>query len=73
MKKHENFEWTLEAQLAFEELKKYLTSPLVLVAPELEETLQLYISATTYVVSMVLVVERTQAGSIIKFNTQSIS
>jgi hypothetical protein len=40
-----------------DELKKYLTKPLVLVAPELEETLQLYISITTHLVSIALMEE----------------
>jgi hypothetical protein len=41
-----------------DELKKYLTNPPVLVAPELEETLQLYISVTTHLVSIALMEER---------------
>jgi hypothetical protein len=50
--------WTEEADEAFHELKWYLTSPPVMVAPEPGEPLLLYITATTEVVSMVLVVER---------------
>ena len=51
-----HFDWTPEAEEAFQELKKYLTSPPVLVAPSEGEPLLLYVSATQ-VVSMVLVVE----------------
>jgi hypothetical protein len=34
LKKHDKFQWTQEAQEAFEDLKKYLTTPPTLVAPE---------------------------------------
>jgi len=50
-------EWTEEGEAAFNDLKKYLTSPSVLVALEQGEPLLLYITATDDVVSMVLVVE----------------
>jgi hypothetical protein len=33
LKKYDKFHWTQEAQEAFEELKKYLTTPPTLVAP----------------------------------------
>jgi dsDNA-binding SOS-regulon protein len=52
------FVWTNEAEEAFQELKRYLTSPPVMVAPELREPLLLYIAATVEVVSMVLVGKR---------------
>ena len=62
MKKTSHFDWTLEAEQAFQDLKKYLTSPPVLVAPTEGEPLLLYISATPQVVSMVLVVERDECS-----------
>jgi SPX domain protein involved in polyphosphate accumulation len=34
LKKHDKFQWTQEAQESFEDLKKYLTTPPTLVAPE---------------------------------------
>jgi hypothetical protein len=34
LKKHDKFQWTQEAQEAFEDLKKYLTTPPTLIAPE---------------------------------------
>jgi hypothetical protein len=52
------FVWTNEAEEAFQELKQYLTSPPVMVAPKPGEPLLLYITAISEVVSMVLVVER---------------
>jgi hypothetical protein len=47
---------------AFSQLKKVLSTPLVLVAPNEKELLLLYIAATHQVVSTVLVVERTEEG-----------
>jgi len=60
MRGSDPFTWTEEAEKAFQEMKQYLTSLLVLVAPEPGETLFLYLSATSEVVSMVLVVERSE-------------
>jgi hypothetical protein len=39
LKKHGKFQWTQEAQEAFEDLKKYLITPPTLVAPEPHENL----------------------------------
>jgi hypothetical protein len=52
------FIWTEDAEEAFQELKRYLTSPPVMVAPEPSEPLLLYIAAISEAVSMVLVAER---------------
>jgi hypothetical protein len=54
------FAWTEEAEQAFQEMKQYLTSLPVLVAPDPGETLFLYLAATTEVISMVLVAERSE-------------
>jgi dsDNA-binding SOS-regulon protein len=58
LRKSGPFIWTNEADEAFQELKRYLTSPPVLVAAEPGEPLLLYIAATLEAVSMVLVTER---------------
>jgi hypothetical protein len=58
LRKSESFSWTEEAEQAFQELKHHLVSLPILVAPELEEPLYLYITAVTEAVSMMLVVER---------------
>jgi hypothetical protein len=52
------FEWTPEADKAFAELKRYLTSPPIMVAPTFCEPLLLYIAATPRTASAVLIVER---------------
>jgi hypothetical protein len=57
LRKFRPFVWTKEAEEAFQELKRYLTSLLIMVAPEPGEPLLLYITATTDAVSMVLVAE----------------
>jgi hypothetical protein len=53
LKKHERFSWTTEAQDALDKLKASLTHAPILTPP------QLYVAATTQVVSAVIVVERT--------------
>ena len=62
MKKSDKFEWTPEAEDALKDLKRLLTTPLILVAPREKEPLYLYVSVTNRVVSTVLVVERTEEG-----------
>jgi ribonuclease HI len=61
-KSDDKFEWTEEADTAFAQLKKVLSTPLVLVAPNEKELLLLYITATHQVVSTVLVVKRSEEG-----------
>jgi hypothetical protein len=62
LKKSDKFVWTDEADQALEELKTFLTTALVLVPPTPKETLLLYISTSTQVVSVVLVVEQPEEG-----------
>jgi hypothetical protein len=62
LKKADKFIWDDEAQKAFEALKESLTKPLVMTPPIPKETLLLYISTTTNVVSTVLVAEREEEG-----------
>jgi hypothetical protein len=52
-----------DAQDAFEDLKKYLTTPPTLVAPVPQETLQPYISAISNVVSMTIIIERGESST----------
>jgi ribonuclease HI len=60
-KSDDKFEWTEEADTAFAQLKKVLSTPPVLVAPNEKETL-LYIAAMHQVVSTVLVVKISEEG-----------
>ena len=66
MKKSEKFEWTTEAQAAFQELKALLSTQPVLAASGSQEPLLLYIMATGQVVSTVLTVEREEQGKAYK-------
>ena len=52
------FTWMPEANKAFDELKQFLTTPLVMTAPQPSETLLVYITATNHVVSTAIVIER---------------
>lgn len=58
MKKKGPFEWTPEADQAFQDLKKYLTNPPVMVAPRPLEPLLFYLAATPYSASAALVAVR---------------
>ena len=58
LKKAGPMEWTPEAEAALQDLKKYLSSTPVLVAPKPQEPLLLYLAATNQVVSVVLVAQR---------------
>lgn len=58
LKKSGPVNWTPEAEAALQDLKKYLASPPILVAPKPDERLLLYVAATTQVVSAALVAER---------------
>nr|CAE05102.2 OSJNBa0009K15.22 [Oryza sativa Japonica Group] len=58
LKRSGPFIWTEEAERALTQLKAYLSSRPVLVAPEPDEPLLLYLAATPQVVSAALVVER---------------
>jgi hypothetical protein len=62
MKKSDHFVWTPEVQEALDSLKNILKSPPILTAPTTEESMLLYISATTQVVNAALVVEREEPG-----------
>ena len=58
MKKTEKFTWTPQADEAFKQLKRMLSTAPVLAAPTEKEPMMLYIVASTRVVSIVMVVER---------------
>jgi hypothetical protein len=62
LKKPDKFLWTQEAQEAFKELK-YLTTPPTPIAPEPNENLQLYISATTNAVCTTIVIEQGESDT----------
>ena len=62
MKKTTFFKWNDKADEAFLQLKKMLTTPPILAAPTDKEPMLLYITATSRVVSTVIVVERKKEG-----------
>jgi hypothetical protein len=62
LKKHERFSWTVEAQEEIDKLKATLAHAPILTPPQDGEPLYLYVTATTQVVSAVIMVERTEEG-----------
>jgi hypothetical protein len=70
--KFKPFIWSNDTEEAFQELKRYLTSPPVMVAPEPSEPLLLYIVATLEAVSMVLVAERPDPHGLHEFGSSSV-
>jgi hypothetical protein len=58
MKKSDEFIWTDEADAALKDLKRVLSTALVLAAPEDQEPMLLYMATTNKVVNIVIVVER---------------
>ena len=73
LKKRSPFQWTPEAQEALDDLKRYLSSPPVLVAPRPGEPLFLYNAATYQTVSGVLVAEREHEREKQKKGTPDVS
>jgi len=53
--KWKGFEWTKECASAFQQLKEYLSRPLIMSKPEKEEVLFAYIVVASHAVSLVLV------------------
>ena len=68
LKKSNKFEWTSEAQAAFEDLKRMFSTPPLLVTPTENEPMLLYIAATNQVVSTALVVERAEEEKYMEFS-----
>ena len=62
LKKTDKFVWTYATNATFEELKRQLAERPVLAAPVDNEPLLLYVAANTRAVSVVIVVERKEAG-----------
>src|SRR5438105_2356152 len=54
LRKHDNFEWTQEAQEVFGDLKRYLSSTPLLTTLKLGEVLLLYLAASPQAISVVL-------------------
>ena len=62
LKASERFSWSEEVDIAFEQLKLFLTKPPIMTAPQPDKTLLIYIAATSRVISTAIVVEREEAG-----------
>jgi hypothetical protein len=65
----ENFVWGKEQQRAFDDLKHYLCSPLVLSFPDLQQLFEIENDASDYVVGTVL----TQHGHLVAYHSETVS
>ncbi|KAI3825920.1 hypothetical protein L1987_07661 [Smallanthus sonchifolius] len=65
--KKNDFAWTAEAEAAFQDMKVHLCNLPALTAPKPEETLIMYLAASTSVVSAVLMTERKEVQTPIYF------
>ena len=52
---NKKFEWTEECEAAFQDIKKHISTPLILSKPEAGESLILYMDTTEHAISSVLV------------------
>jgi hypothetical protein len=66
LKKYYSFRWTDETQKALNDLKALISKPPILASLEPDETLLLYIAATTQVIITTLVVEREEPRHVCK-------
>ena len=55
--KWKGFKWTKECAVAFQQLKEYLSWPLIMSSPEVDEVLFAYLAVTSHAVSFVLIRE----------------
>ena len=55
LNKWKGIEWTEECALAFQQLKEYLSWPLVMFEPEVDEVLFAYIDVASHTMSLVLI------------------
>jgi hypothetical protein len=62
MKKTDHFVWSQRANDAFNDLKRALSTAPILTAPAPRKPMLLYIAATPRVISVMIVVERTEEG-----------
>ena len=58
LKVSKRFSWLEEADMAFEQLKLFLMKPPIMTVSQPDETLLIYIAATSRVVSTAIVIER---------------
>jgi hypothetical protein len=66
LKKFDSLCWMDEMQKALDDLKALFSKPLILALPEPNETLLLYIEATTRVISVALMGEQEEPGHVYK-------
>ena len=73
LKASQRFSWSEEADTAFEQLKLFLTKPPIMTAPRPDETLLIYITTTSRIVSIAIVIEQRRPSMPTRCNVRSTS
>jgi hypothetical protein len=68
LEKNKDFDWTEECQVNFEELKKRLTSELVLIVPDITKKFNIYCDASRQVLGCVLM----QDGQVVSYASRQL-
>ena len=66
MRGRDNVEWRPDQSKAFQQLKNYLATRLLVIVPDLEAPLLLYVAASDHVVNGVLVQEKEEESKVIQ-------
>ena len=72
LNKWRGFEWTDECALAFQQLKEYLSWPLIMSSPKIDEVLFAYIAVASYTVSLVLIRDNNCVQKLVYYVSKSL-
>ena len=72
LNKWKRFEWTEECALAFQQLKEYLSRPLIMSSPEADEVLFAYIAVAPHAMSLVLIREDNGTQRLVYYVSKSL-
>lgn len=73
LRRNKDFKWNEECVAAFNQLKEYLSTPLILAKPEKGETLYLYVAVSTSAVNGVLVREDQGEQNLIFYVSKTVN
>ena len=70
--KWKGFEWTEECDVAFQQLKRYLSRPPIMSSPEVDEVLFAYLAAAPHAVSFILIRENNSVQRPVYYVSKSL-